>query len=58
MNEDIKIVTYLESLPDNYVSAISLTMAFRESERWKAELLLQIVKTIEGWDIKPAHKIE
>ena len=47
---DTKINTYIELKPEHYVGEMSLTLCCKPSERHKADLLLEILRGIEGWE--------
>jgi hypothetical protein len=48
--DPIKINTYVEFKPEHHEGNMSITITCKASEKWKAELLLEILQTIEGWE--------
>jgi len=47
----IKVNTYVEIKPEYYVGEIGLTITCKASEKWKADLIIEMLETIEGIDI-------
>ena len=46
-----RIRIYIEETPEHHVGEISLTVNCKPSERHTAELLLSIIRNLEGWAI-------
>lgn len=45
-----KITTYVELKPEHHVGEMSLTLCCKPSERHRADLLLEILRGIDGWE--------
>lgn len=51
--EDITVRISTEIIPENYTSPeVSITFRFKESDRYKAEMLISNIRNLEGWNIE------
>jgi len=54
MSEDIRVDIYIEQDPEHYVSSseVSITARCKPSNQWKLDLLVDMIKSFEGWEFK------
>lgn len=47
-----KFTIYLEETPEYYASDMSITVNCKPSERWKVEMLISVLESLEGFEFE------
>lgn len=49
----INLTVYRSNIPEHHLEEMSVVIHCKKSEKWKADLLVDMLKSLEGFNIEP-----